>query len=218
MKNKTSKNLLGLSNCFLKSIINCIAEPLVHIFHLSLRKGEIPQQLKCAKVVPIFKLKKSVNDEHLDPSFYIDLFHYCLFSQRFLKKMWLRASLNICGITILAIWALGWFQKKIWSSQGANERVLPTDFRSVFIFFLTLMADFSFPIKVFQNQRGDPWMKKIDFYVWYLKRTALKNVDWKWNRILKILIFVEVMDRKVPKNVENHHNCSKCLFFVLFNP
>ena len=161
MKNKTSKNLLALSNCFLKSIINCIAEPLVHIFHLSLRKGEIPQQLKCAKVVPIFKLKKSVNDEHLDPSFYIDLFHYCLFSQRFLKKMWLRASLNICGITILAIWALGWFQKKIWSSQGANERVLPTDFRSVFIFFLTLMADFSFPIKIFKNQRGDPWMKKI---------------------------------------------------------
>ena len=87
MKNKTSKNLLALSNCFLKSIINCIAEPLVHIFNLSLRKGEIPQQLKCAKVVPIFKLKKSVNDEHLDPSFYIDLFHYCLFSQRFLKKM-----------------------------------------------------------------------------------------------------------------------------------
>ena len=80
MKNKTSKNLLGLSNCFLKSIINCIAEPLVHIFHLSLRKGEIPQQLKCAKVVPIFKLKKSVNDEHLDPSFYIDLFHLPIFS------------------------------------------------------------------------------------------------------------------------------------------
>ena len=118
MKNKTSKNLLGLSNCFLKSIINCIAEPLVHIFHLSLRKGEIPQQLKCAKVVPIFKLKKSVNDEHLDPSFYIDLFHYCLFPQRFLKKMWLRASLNICGITILAIWALGWFQKKFDHHKG----------------------------------------------------------------------------------------------------
>ena len=51
--------------------------------------------------------------------------------------------------------------KKIWSSQEANERVLPTDFRSVLIFFLKLMADFSFPIKIFKNQRGDPWMKKI---------------------------------------------------------
>ena len=46
------------------------------------------------------------------------------------------------------------------------------------------------------------WKKseKIDFYVWYLERTALKNVDWKWNRFLKILIFMEVMDLKVPKN------------------
>ena len=46
-------------------------------------------------------------------------------------------------------------------SQGANERVLPTDLRSVFIFFLELMLDFLFLIKVFKNQRGDPWMKKI---------------------------------------------------------
>ena len=50
--------------------------------------------------------------------------------------------------------------KKNSSSQGANERVLPTDFRSDFIFFLTLMVDFSFPFKVFENQKGDPWMKK----------------------------------------------------------
>ena len=46
------------------------------------------------------------------------------------------------------------------SPQGANERVLPTDFRSVFIFFLTFMVDFSFSIKVFKNQRGDPLVKK----------------------------------------------------------
>ena len=60
---------------------------------------------------------------------------------------------------------LGWFQKKNSSSQGANERVLPTDFRSAFIFFLTLMVDFSFPIKVFKNQRDEKNLKKIDFYV-----------------------------------------------------
>ena len=96
-----------------------------------------------------------------------------------------------------------WFPKKNSSPQGANERVLPTDFRSVFIFFLTLIVDFSFSIKVFKNQRGGPLdeknLKEIDFYVWYLKRTALKNVDWMWNRFLKILIFGEVMDQIVPK-------------------
>ena len=46
------------------------------------------------------------------------------------------------------------------SPQGANERVLLTDLRSVFIFFLTLMVAFSFSIKVFKNQRGDPLVKK----------------------------------------------------------
>ena len=48
------------------------------------------------------------------------------------------------------------------SPQGANERVLLTDLRSVFIFFLALMVDFSFSIKVFKNQRGDPLVKKYE--------------------------------------------------------
>ena len=64
------------------------------------------------------------------------------------------------------------------SSQGANLRVLATDFRPVYIIFsLTLMVDFSFPIKVFKNQRDEKNLKKIDSYVWYIKRTALKNLD-----------------------------------------
>ena len=46
------------------------------------------------------------------------------------------------------------------SPQGANERVLFTDLRSVFIFFLALTVDFSFSIKVFKNQRGDPLVEK----------------------------------------------------------
>ena len=45
--------------------------------------------------------------------------------------------------------------------QGANERVSSTDFRYVIIFLLTPEANFSFLIKVFKNQRGDPRMKKI---------------------------------------------------------
>ena len=56
---------------------------------------------------------------------------------------------------------------------GANEKVLPTDFRSVVIFFLTLMADFPYCLK--------------------------KNVDRKWNRFLKIFIFVEVGTEKYRK-------------------
>ena len=50
------------------------------------------------------------------------------------------------------------------SPQGANERVLPTDFRSVLFFSLTLMVAFSFSMKVFKYQWGDP-LVKIDFHV-----------------------------------------------------
>ena len=72
-----------------------------------------------------------------------------------------------------------------------------------FPFFCKLPHFGSIPFWNSEKSKGGPFgeknMKKIDFYVWYLKRTALKNVDWQWNRFLKILIFGEVMDQKVPK-------------------
>ena len=70
MENKNSRDLDGLSNNFLKQIICEIAEPLTHVLNLSLNTGVIPHQLKRAKVVPIFKLNKSANNEHLNPLFY----------------------------------------------------------------------------------------------------------------------------------------------------
>ena len=48
--------------------------------------------------------------------------------------------------------------------QRANERVLPTDFRSgvrsAIIFFLAFICAFSIAMKVFKNQRSDPSVKK----------------------------------------------------------
>ena len=93
-------------------------------------------------------------------------------------------------------------------------------FQICFYFFPDTYGWFLISDQSFPKPKGGPLdeknLKKIDFYVWYIKRTALKNVDWKWNRFLKILIFVEVMDQKVPKNAQNPHICSKCLFFGTF--
>ena len=49
------------------------------------------------------------------------------------------------------------------------------------------------------------------------EKKSEKNIFcvWKWNCYLKILIFVEVTDQKVPKNAQNHHNVC---FLVLFSP
>ena len=55
MENKNSKDMFDLSNNLLKKIINNITVPLCHIINTSLKSGEIPYQLKMAKVIPIFK-------------------------------------------------------------------------------------------------------------------------------------------------------------------
>ena len=87
MQNKNSKDLDYLSNNFLKNIISSIAEPITFIFNLSLTTGLIPSQLKCAKVVPIFKLKKSLHDEHLNPIFYRPISLLPIFSKILEKKV-----------------------------------------------------------------------------------------------------------------------------------
>ena len=75
--------------------------------------------------------------------------------------------------------------------------------RNSFPLFCKLSHFGRIPLWNSEKSKGGPFgeknMKKIDFYVWYLKRTALENADWQWNWFLKILIFGEVMDQKVLK-------------------
>ena len=87
--------------------------------------------------------------------------------------------------------------KKIHHHKGQMKDFCPliSDLLLFFSWQLWLISHFR---SKFSKTKGGTlgWKKseKIDFYVWYIKRTALKNVDWKWNRFLKILILVEVMD------------------------
>ena len=55
---------------------------------------------------------------------------------------------------------LGWF-KKIIIVRG-KWNTFAHWFQIFLFFFLALMVDFSFPIKVFKNRMGDPWMKKSE--------------------------------------------------------
>ena len=55
LQSKNSMDAYGLSSSFVKSIISFISIPLTHIFNLSLSTGHLPNQLKLAKVIPIFK-------------------------------------------------------------------------------------------------------------------------------------------------------------------
>ena len=62
---KKTLDFTGLSVWFVQKIINEISIPLHHIFARSLVEGAVPQQLKLAKVIPVFKSgKKDVMDNY----------------------------------------------------------------------------------------------------------------------------------------------------------
>ena len=55
LNNNKSAGHDEINNYLLKGIINSIADPLVHIFNLSLISGLVPDSMKIAKVIPLFK-------------------------------------------------------------------------------------------------------------------------------------------------------------------
>ena len=65
MKNKQSAGHDDISNFILKGVILSIADPLAHIFNASILSGTFPEQMKIAKVIPLFK-----KGDKLDPSNY----------------------------------------------------------------------------------------------------------------------------------------------------
>jgi hypothetical protein len=52
---KKSQDMNGVSLFFIKKVINSLANPLAHVFTCSLKNGYVPNQLKIAKVIPIYK-------------------------------------------------------------------------------------------------------------------------------------------------------------------
>ncbi len=54
-KNKTSEDNNGFSMKLIKSIMHNIVEPFTHICNISLMSGVFPNQLKTAKVIPLYK-------------------------------------------------------------------------------------------------------------------------------------------------------------------
>ena len=65
LKNKQSAGDDDISNFILKGVIASIADPLAHVFNLSILNGVFPERMKVAKVIPLFK-----KGDRLDPSNY----------------------------------------------------------------------------------------------------------------------------------------------------
>ena len=59
LKNKKSAGHDEINNFILKGVISSIADPLEYIFNESLLTGQVPEQMKIAKVIPLFKKRRS---------------------------------------------------------------------------------------------------------------------------------------------------------------
>lgn len=55
LKRKSATGLDNIPSCFLKDVAFVISKPLTHVINLSLKTGEFPNNLKTARVTPIFK-------------------------------------------------------------------------------------------------------------------------------------------------------------------
>ena len=64
LHDKKSSGFDGIDNCLLKSIIIHVVDPIVHIMNLSISTGVVPDNMKIAKVVPVYKKgdKSDVNN------------------------------------------------------------------------------------------------------------------------------------------------------------
>ena len=86
MKAKTSSDMFGVSNNFVKKTIDLLLDPLTHIFNLSLTTGKIPTFLKKAKVIPIYKLNQKDADSKSNMSNYRPISLLPIFS-KILEKL-----------------------------------------------------------------------------------------------------------------------------------
>jgi hypothetical protein len=65
MQPKMSSDISGIITKFLKLLKFELAEPLVHLFNLSLSTGTFPDKLKMSRTIPIFKIgDKSLCDNY----------------------------------------------------------------------------------------------------------------------------------------------------------
>ena len=108
---KTSCDMYGISNKFVKQIVDEIMFPLRHIFNLSLQKGVIPNELKIAKVIPIYKLDKKDSEFTTNMNNYRPISLLPIFSKILEKLVSIRLTKFLDQNNILYSHQYG-FQKK----------------------------------------------------------------------------------------------------------
>ena len=87
MKNDTSPGFDGIPVSVVKKVNNIISKPLCAIFNLSLSTGIVPEKLKIAKVIPVFKKGAKYNVSNYRPISVLPIFskilEKCMYNRLF---------------------------------------------------------------------------------------------------------------------------------------
>jgi len=165
MQCKSSTDQNGLSSSFIKNIISEIAEPLRHIFNLSLKTGTVPSNLKIAKVIPIFKSGDTHNVDNYRP---ISLL--CTFSKIFEKIVASRLTNYIDANNILNKFQFGFRKSHSTSHPMVHLMNKISDALNEKKFAITIFCDLQ---KAFDTCQHDILLKK-------LSKIGVNGMELEW--------------------------------------
>jgi len=74
LKNKKTPDINGLSSNFISNYSWQLTVPLCHIFNQSIEQGIVPEQLKLAKIIPLFKSKDPLLTDNYRPISILNVF------------------------------------------------------------------------------------------------------------------------------------------------
>ena len=97
LENKTGCGADGISNSLLKSIKSGIVQPVTVLINQMLTSGFLVDELKIAKVVPLYKKGDNILFRNID----LYLFHHLYL--KYLKKMFTRNCMPILNVTNYSI-------------------------------------------------------------------------------------------------------------------
>ena len=106
LKDKNTCDDNGISSSFIKKISFCIASPLQIVFSKSLENGYVPDQLKTAKIIPLFKSGDKASMDNYRPIALLNIF-----SKILEKIVCNRLSLHLEQNNLLSIYQFG-FRKE----------------------------------------------------------------------------------------------------------
>jgi hypothetical protein len=189
MISKKSPDLDGLCLSFIKTIIHYIADPLAHIFSISLSKGIFPEKLKESRIVPIFKSGDPSNYDNYRPISLVNTL------SKILEKI---VSIKLTNYLQL--------NNLIYEHQYGFQRGLSTEHNLTHVinYICNAINDNNFCVGVFLDLRKAFDVCSHDILLKKLKKLGIEGNELEWFRSY-------LSNRKQRVEINNHRSKEKVI-------